>query len=618
MQRVLVAYVDNFIINDLQPFNSVENPSLREFCSTIQPRYAFPTSQEVQVRAHSDSLKSWPVSSRTDAFEARHATLSQAVDIVLSTICGTENFSASCCTHIVGNEQKFTKARIYWVGDNWALNRLTISTPSIMAGSEADTFRSIKDKFTAAGGDFASLVHCVASEITGAEKALADDEAIACVSVGPRSLKRTLDRAFEEGSKRGDVCALLSKVREHLLCIQSSPILLDMARSACEELNIPFSLDFVDTNDEETWLATMAMLDATVRSEKVFTMLYGREAISPQLHVLSDTDFELASQICGILQPLKTALEQLEAPNVSIGTLYVVSQSILRQLDQSTYVVVCTPGGSTEMAEASLLSAAAALRRRFRDGFARYWSRVTADASQLDVMHLAAALDARFKSLKSAPEAEQEKAWKTVKTKAQELDRATQDCDGGEMLEAKRQKRASSFFGDGAGNEFSETTLDDEIRRYKEFPQCSLSQDHLAWWAAHNRTYPRLAKVARKYLSVQIGGYQSATELADQDIKLRRLERLGHHVAQKVKKVQPWVSVRINTVSPSPTKLYPVGVRLVVITPHHHTTWYNTVRGVLAIPRHSDSAGTELLAPKIRPRPSEEWAIHFCDWRMAA
>ena len=48
--RMCVAFVDSFVIRGLMPFHSVEEAHLRDFCSTIQPRYTVPTTKEVKVR----------------------------------------------------------------------------------------------------------------------------------------------------------------------------------------------------------------------------------------------------------------------------------------------------------------------------------------------------------------------------------------------------------------------------------------------------------------------------------------------------------------------------------------------------------------------------------------
>ena len=63
--------------------------------------------------------------------------------------------------------------------------------------------------------------------------------------------------------------------------------------------------------------------------------------------------------MCAVVQPVKTALEQLENVNISVSTLFVVCKSIDRQLAQTTNIVLHKADGSKEeIAEGSLHSAA--------------------------------------------------------------------------------------------------------------------------------------------------------------------------------------------------------------------------------------------------------------------
>ena len=115
-------------------------------------------------------------------------------------------------------------------------------------------------------------------------------------------------------------------------------------------------------------------------------------------------------------------------------------------------------------------------------------------------MYLLTALDVRFKSLRSATEAEQEEAWRIVKTRVQEFGSASQENGKEDVPAAKRQKvqEVSAFFGDVAGDasEPLESSLEDEIERYRQVPQRALNQDNFLWWAQHAESYPRLSQVS--------------------------------------------------------------------------------------------------------------------------
>lgn len=125
---------------------------------------------------------------------------------------------------------------------------------------------------------------------------------------------------------------------------------------------------------------------------------------------------------------------------------------------------------------------------------------------------LASALDPRHKSLSFLDFDVKEAVRHNLAAKFHSLpetneyhqDGAERDSDGpaeDSVLQVKRKKKdvgLKSFFGE----DYGESTTRDELERYTMEPCIPLNEDPLVWWEEKAKQYPKLTRLARRYLCV--------------------------------------------------------------------------------------------------------------------
>ncbi|XP_030235893.1 zinc finger BED domain-containing protein 1-like [Gadus morhua] len=140
-----------------------------------------------------------------------------------------------------------------------------------------------------------------------------------------------------------------------------------------------------------------------------------------------------------------------------------------------------------------------------------------------NTLHTASALDPRFKSLPFLTTDDISATYSKLVVEAASLqltirqeEQGTSSASGIEMdgqdlevLEEPQPKRRSGL-ADLLGETFSTTAplksafskAEEEVNRYQEASPLPLEENPLNWWKAHEKMYPFLAKLAKRYLSI--------------------------------------------------------------------------------------------------------------------
>ena len=130
------------------------------------------------------------------------------------------------------------------------------------------------------------------------------------------------------------------------------------------------------------------------------------------------------------------------------------------------------------------------------------------------VLAKASLMDKRFSQLKFLDEEEKDRVLREVKTELEELEKVHPSCtmdkenDRSVGEPSKKKKRflgkdlASSDDESDEGENQNENT-EKELERYLLEKKLKSDEDPLLWWKQHKLLYPNLARLARKYLSVQ-------------------------------------------------------------------------------------------------------------------
>jgi len=111
---------------------------------------------------------------------------------------------------------------------------------------------------------------------------------------------------------------------------------------------------------------------------------------------------------------------------------------------------------------------------------------------------IASILDPRFKDLLHIPEEERVEGWKHL---ADEYKKIELPLEIKKEQEEKKKKTVLKLLLEGLEKKYKEQ-LPDELNRWENSSRIDWSEDPLLWWKLNGYLYPKLAIMAKKYLSV--------------------------------------------------------------------------------------------------------------------
>lgn len=225
----------------------------------------------------------------------------------------------------------------------------------------------------------------------------------------------------------------------------------------------------------------------------------------------SPEEWRLLQDLCEILEPFKDATAYLSADQYpSLSTLGPLLAQIRLKL-------VITPADSSTAIRNVKKAIASDFNTRYKDP----------DVCML--MNKATLLDPRLKSLAHLTEDQQEAtanslvdeivscqlqpATTAVTTASTSENQSTNSSNAvSESSQSTKKCALEKLLGDtfstlnaSCDSSFSVSLTDlvvGELTRYKAEPVAELKEKPLEWWRTHHRSYPRLAKMAQKYLSI--------------------------------------------------------------------------------------------------------------------
>ena len=124
---------------------------------------------------------------------------------------------------------------------------------------------------------------------------------------------------------------------------------------------------------------------------------------------------------------------------------------------------------------------------------------------------LASLLDPRFKDLDYFPEDEQKEAWNLLKNEIIELTKSNIEEEEREIIvldkvekDSKKRKETSelnNFF--NSGKKLKKKKKKEELEKWEELEELDdIEQDILLWWKVHEKEYPIISQIAKKYLGI--------------------------------------------------------------------------------------------------------------------
>lgn len=251
-------------------------------------------------------------------------------------------------------------------------------------------------------------------------------------------------------------------------------------------------------NDVDTrWNSTLAMMEraCTLQNPLVATIaVLQQKNASAQIPSRTPEDFVHMRETCKILQPFHQLTEELSAEkNVSGSKICIM----LRSLQQNVRKFMLTDGSSSESAQKLAADLSYGLTRRFRS------------VEHNLVIALPAFLDPRFKKRGI----ETKEAMTKFKDEVQRLiinmvgqerydERVAQPNIGGDENDDPIWGNFDKKDRDDVSHATPMTTAILELRQYSEELPLERHKNPLDWWKIHEGTYPHIAKLAKKHLSL--------------------------------------------------------------------------------------------------------------------
>ena len=158
---------------------------------------------------------------------------------------------------------------------------------------------------------------------------------------------------------------------------------------------------------------------------------------------------------------------------------------------------------------------------------------------------VASALDPRTKNLAGLDDDEQEKVWSIVKKEMElaggDVARIPEPIVGGGNMDLAFLDDGSD---DGADVQMVEEglSIEDQLRLYKCHPKIFFKDPPLVWWAQNQKSFPLVAKVARKFLCIPATSASSERvfSVAGRVIEKRRNRLTGNNAEDLIFLHESW------------------------------------------------------------------------------
>lgn len=247
------------------------------------------------------------------------------------------------------------------------------------------------------------------------------------------------------------------------------------------------------------WNSTLFMLQRVIQLMDAvkFVLIQGnRQHLSP-----SDRSWQAAHQICLILKPFQVATTYFEGEKYpTLGSVSYFIEMLMNGLEGDAPPLSWGFDGVESWIQLS--EEVQEVRNFIRADMINRWD----PANQL--LCMAAVVDPRFKSLSWL--AAEEKAAIVQCLKEELEDEASRVGVEEEAPQAKRraiareEKEILRYFGNAAAmNEGAARSIEEEVAEYLAAPQCQHFQSNpLTWWARNEKSFPRIAVLALRYLAI--------------------------------------------------------------------------------------------------------------------
>ena len=457
------------IVLDMRPINMVECSGFRELISTLEPGYTMPSRKTVKnaiVHLH----------------EQGKLKLKELLADAPAVSLTTDIWSS------ITNESYLT-VTAHWLSDEWEMCCAVLQTGEF---STRHTGVNIADELLQAARYYNiahkvfAVVHDEASNMQLSLGILHDSQQYEGISCNAHRLQLCLKNGFEIAAiDRMIKCG--SKVVGHF---KLSPLATNELRKRQLLMNV--TQKKLIQNCTTRWNSTYYMLDRLLEMRWPISAVLSDETVtkrSDRYLDLTNEHWSLAEELIKVLKPFEVATNLFCYDKQStISCILPVLQELLQHLE------------SSEDDSKTI----AAFKKTVRTEIKERWQFNNLESTSC--MVLSSALDPRFKPLKFIKEEEMENIKLHLVSQISNLP-IYQDHGYATEEEPPPTKKSAMeiIFGGDDDSSLTSHSADsptDEVTQFIAEKAVSKSSSVTLWWKQNSYKYPRLARIARQYLSI--------------------------------------------------------------------------------------------------------------------
>ncbi|CAI6377428.1 unnamed protein product [Macrosiphum euphorbiae] len=493
----------NFVVRDVRPFNLIEGKGFRAFMNLAVPEYVVPSNATI-TRLSDHITSKEKLNFKTHLKNIPHICLtidfwtSRAVNSYLGVTC-----------HFI---------------ENWKLKSRVLETVNIEESHTSlnivKNLKTIINDYWEMDGRVCAIVCDNAPNMTKAVRHLEHVNLVRCSA-------HSIQLAINYGLKDESITDLLITLRKIVGHFHRSAVAQHNLEQEQDKLQIPKSKLVQDCITR--WNSTHDMMGSLTKNrEAVNNCLRSNPKTEEWYITVSQND--TMTDLINILEPFKTATEILG------GDKYVTLSIVGRLFKNLISSLECIQTDSVTIKDIKLLISSDLKKRQDKMG---------------DIIHKAAALDPRYRSLKYLSEEDSQNTWASLETELlentvnyneNEKQPCTSQCSVEEREDTvdqprnKKMKKSHSLLADSDDEDSHDEDEDmadeglQQLKRYRQYAEIVPKNiDPLVWWKANSYKFPVIAKLARKYLCIV------ATSVPSE----RLFSQAGQVVSQKRARLMP-------------------------------------------------------------------------------
>jgi hypothetical protein len=463
----------NCVTSDFQPLSFCEDESMRALLLFLEPNYQPPTHSTLQSHV---SMQ----------YENKRKEL-------LTRLWNIPDCAATCDVWTNQKMVSFFSIMIHYIDEDWNTRAVNLASPMLKEKHTADNLAKLFDEACCEAS--LKVFCCTHDTAANMNRCLRQSK---CTRFDIGCLAHILQLAISDAlSACPAMNEILKKIKKIIAAIRKSETLSRQLRQTRDQLLPAAKKRELQLNNATRWNSDVIMVESflTLYPAIDFMMKTPEAKNDKTFHKKNDgrdkfvflpQDVKAAEDLITLLEHLKSATDEWQAEKtVSISAVYPILFAVRRKLRAFSTL--------------SLSSAGQALRDALLHHLEiRFNMTDEPFLSSLSVHMIASYLDPRFKKLSFVSESVKSGIRRVIEEELQHLPEDDERVEPEPAQKKTKMSKLALLLDDDATVENAA-----ECARYEAEPCISVDENPLLWWKGKQKTFPKLAMLARRYLQVQ-------------------------------------------------------------------------------------------------------------------